>query len=469
MRPSSPAPSRVPGLRAGPDGASGRGPGYWPGPPAPGLRHARSGRRASLPVRRRTATVTAPTASARAVAGGAATLPLLALYTGAEIFAGKVLSNQGSGADRGILAGIQWALVNRCAVVSMSLAPRPRSSLAVAHLRRGRPARAPCRHLDRRRRRQRQQSAERGQPGEPPCELPLDHGGGGRRSAAWVARFSNAGANPQAGRWTSPGRASRSIPHGRGRFCTIASAGPAWRRPMWPASRRSSPRPTPRRVALRSGRYSCRPRAGYRCRRGTSAPAWCRRSSHAARGEPSDARFPAVSSCRPRPMLPIPRRRAILWSRQACGVGAMAEIDVIVSVEEDRLNDFSKIVKAMRGAGLKVGRRWPRSAWWPARSSPGRCRSCGRSDGVAQVERSRSYDLAAAQRRAIDLQPRTTTASARRVTWRTFDARRDPSSLLTGGPRPVRSTPGSRPAIWAATILAEPWASVQPRWPWPVL
>lgn len=48
-------------------------------------------------------------------------LPRYGVATGAEIFAGKVLSNQGSGADRGILAGIQWALVNRCAVVSMSL------------------------------------------------------------------------------------------------------------------------------------------------------------------------------------------------------------------------------------------------------------------------------------------------------------------------------------------------------------
>lgn len=38
-----------------------------------------------------------------------------------EIFAGKVLSNQGSGADGGILAGINWAITNRCRVVSMSL------------------------------------------------------------------------------------------------------------------------------------------------------------------------------------------------------------------------------------------------------------------------------------------------------------------------------------------------------------
>lgn len=45
----------------------------------------------------------------------------------AEIYAGKVLSNAGSGSDTGILAGIEWAVQNKCAVVSMSLgaATRP--------------------------------------------------------------------------------------------------------------------------------------------------------------------------------------------------------------------------------------------------------------------------------------------------------------------------------------------------------
>jgi subtilisin family serine protease len=38
-----------------------------------------------------------------------------------EIFVGKVLSNEGSGADRGILAGINWAITNKCRVISMSL------------------------------------------------------------------------------------------------------------------------------------------------------------------------------------------------------------------------------------------------------------------------------------------------------------------------------------------------------------
>jgi subtilisin family serine protease len=45
----------------------------------------------------------------------------------AEIHVGKVLSNEGSGADGGILSGIDWAITNGCAVVSMSLgaATRP--------------------------------------------------------------------------------------------------------------------------------------------------------------------------------------------------------------------------------------------------------------------------------------------------------------------------------------------------------
>jgi subtilisin len=45
----------------------------------------------------------------------------------AEIYAGKVLSNGGSGADGGILAGIAWAISSGCRVISMSLgaATRP--------------------------------------------------------------------------------------------------------------------------------------------------------------------------------------------------------------------------------------------------------------------------------------------------------------------------------------------------------
>jgi subtilisin family serine protease len=48
-------------------------------------------------------------------------LPRYGIAYESDIYIGKVLSNQGSGTDGGILAGIQWAMANGCAVVSMSL------------------------------------------------------------------------------------------------------------------------------------------------------------------------------------------------------------------------------------------------------------------------------------------------------------------------------------------------------------
>jgi subtilisin len=52
----------------------------------------------------------------------------------AEIFAGKVLSDAGSGGDAGILAGIEWAVQNGCAVVSMSLGAPTRPGQAFSQV-----------------------------------------------------------------------------------------------------------------------------------------------------------------------------------------------------------------------------------------------------------------------------------------------------------------------------------------------
>ena len=51
----------------------------------------------------------------------AGTTPRYGIAYRSPIFAGKVLSNSGSGATASVLAGMNWAIANRCAVISMSL------------------------------------------------------------------------------------------------------------------------------------------------------------------------------------------------------------------------------------------------------------------------------------------------------------------------------------------------------------
>ena len=51
----------------------------------------------------------------------AGTTPRYGIAHRVQIFAGKVLTNSGSGVSGSVLAGMNWAIANRCAVISMSL------------------------------------------------------------------------------------------------------------------------------------------------------------------------------------------------------------------------------------------------------------------------------------------------------------------------------------------------------------
>jgi subtilisin len=50
-----------------------------------------------------------------------ASTPRYGIAHKSQIFVGKVLSNSGSGSTASVLAGMNWAIANRCAVISMSL------------------------------------------------------------------------------------------------------------------------------------------------------------------------------------------------------------------------------------------------------------------------------------------------------------------------------------------------------------
>jgi subtilisin family serine protease len=64
----------------------------------------------------------------------AGTLPRYGVAYNAEIFAGKVLSNQGSGTDTQILQGIEWAMSNGCDIISMSLGARTQPGQAYSRI-----------------------------------------------------------------------------------------------------------------------------------------------------------------------------------------------------------------------------------------------------------------------------------------------------------------------------------------------
>jgi len=126
--------------------------------------------------------------------------PRYGVAYGAEIYAGKVLSNAGSGTDSQILGGIDWAVQNKCVVVSMSLgAPtrpgQPHSKVfeaaAARALRAGTLIIAAA-------------GNESGRPGlissvGHPANCPSIMAVAALDSALGVARFSNRGINPDGG------------------------------------------------------------------------------------------------------------------------------------------------------------------------------------------------------------------------------------------------------------------------------
>ena len=60
-------------------------------------------------------------------------LPRYGVAHGAKIYVGKVLNNFGSSNEGSVLAGIEWAIENRCAIVSMSLGRKPGPSYRLSH------------------------------------------------------------------------------------------------------------------------------------------------------------------------------------------------------------------------------------------------------------------------------------------------------------------------------------------------
>ena len=70
----------------------------------------------------RTGSGTAPTALARAAGPlASANHPRYGVATEATIYVGKVLNDQGSGREQDIIAEINWAMHEKCEVISMSL------------------------------------------------------------------------------------------------------------------------------------------------------------------------------------------------------------------------------------------------------------------------------------------------------------------------------------------------------------
>lgn len=128
-------------------------------------------------------------------------LPRYGVASNAEIYAGKVLSNQGSGTDSGILEGIEWAIANGCEIISMSLGARTQvgtpysqvyEAVAQRALKRGTLIVAAAGNESRR---------DMGiiNPVARPANSPSILAVGALDSALQIASFSNRGLNPEGG------------------------------------------------------------------------------------------------------------------------------------------------------------------------------------------------------------------------------------------------------------------------------
>ena len=180
-------------------------------------------------------------------------LPRYGVAYNGLIHAGKVLSNMGSGTDAWILAGINWAIENRCRIVSMSLGARAQpgqpysqvyEAVAKKALQKGTLIIAAAGNDSNR-------AAGMYAPVSHPANCPSIMAVGALDANLKVANFSNRGINPQGGRvdiaapgvnvyssWPMPTRyrrlngTSMATPHVAGiaalwaeRFPNVAAAG----------------------------------------------------------------------------------------------------------------------------------------------------------------------------------------------------------------------------------------------------
>jgi subtilisin family serine protease len=128
-------------------------------------------------------------------------LPRYGVAYNAGIYAGKVLSNQGSGTDSGILEGIEWAIANGCEIISMSLGARTQvgtpysqvyEAVAQRALKRGTLIIAAAGNESRR-------DVGIINPVARPANSPSILAVGALDSDLQIARFSNRGLNPEGG------------------------------------------------------------------------------------------------------------------------------------------------------------------------------------------------------------------------------------------------------------------------------